>query len=225
MKIETNPAYTSPLYTRAPHTAENTDTGQTSTPASSRSTEANTAVTAKTNAVTGTTGSRLSAETTAELIQSTQQDSTTAPKADRTIYDVQKDVLDELINDPKKAKEYAERFKNVMLIPGNGLQLPANGSSAEVLQKFKIEQASHMSKLNNLAQERTKLFDKLKSEGKSDIEIIVKMFDFEANAPSRHGPDAIGYAQPQSVFNNRSYSQFSGEMRDYLSQQIKEKLS
>ena len=222
MDINTSQTYASELYAQKSQAAgANVDEDQKSNTYAS-STASVSRDKSTTNGVTGTTGSRLSAETTAALLESSQQASTTAPETERTVFDMTKDVLDELINDPTKAKEYVERFKNVMIFPGNGLQLPTNGSSAEVWQKFKIKQDLHISSLNNLAQERSNLIDTLKIQGKSDLEIIVQMFDFEANAPSRFGPDAIGYAQSQSAFNNKSYAQFSGEMRDYLSQQIKE---
>ena len=151
MRVDSNPAYTSPLYTRTSPIVKNTDTGQASTPAPSQSPETAAAVTAKTNAVTGTTGSRLSAETTAELIKSSQQANTSAPVTHLAI--AIQHHLDEIANNPSYASSFAQTYGSgpILLMANPPPKMPSDSTrvadmAADLNAAFKERQVVYKSK-------------------------------------------------------------------------------
>jgi len=210
MQIENNSAHTSPLYTRATPTAENTKTGQASTLAPSQSAETGTAVTAKAAAVTGTTGSRLSAETDGYMIQASQEG--VAPQQSGALTAAEKRYLTSIAdgNMQEGMDKYAKMFAS-SLDAVSWKKILAEGPPAS-----SGGWGHRTGPSSNVQNQREALYDSEIAKGTPPAEIIMRIMEFNANLPQSYG-DSL--EQP-GLSDPGAWNKHQQAMADYLKQAI-----
>jgi len=168
------------------------------------------------NAITGTTGSRLSAKTTAELIQNTQQVSTAASES--TLPIGTQHHLDDIANNPAYATEQANlRVTSGDLIFLGQNPFPKNGAPAsEWMAAFeKID--ARIAQVQDVTQNRKSYYESLVAQDTPPAEISLKLFEFDANLPGSYN-DAIGFSDYSTA--HTTWSEYSQSEHDYLKQAI-----
>ena len=151
------------------------------------------------NVVTGTTGSRLSAETTAELMKSSQQASTSAPAS--PLSKAVQHGLDSIANDPK----YATTRAKVL------------GTAPELLAVSKLpETPSEMSQAyamrDDLAvafKQRETVYNSKRAEGLPPAQVYAEMLAFQITQ-SEHNARADHYqGDPAGTRSNRLKAEYT----------------
>ena len=167
-----------------------------------------------TNAVTGTTGSRLSAETTAELIKGSQQASTPATETSfpAGIFN----GLDDVANDPVYAAKRAETIgtKNE-LFAWNVADIPKNGDPPSVWATFGRKVVAVQADAEAARSQRESVYNSKLAEGLPPAKIYAELLAFNA-AQSEYNA-RIDHLQGDPVGTRSNFLQ---AQHDYLKQAI-----
>ena len=205
MTVGAAQTYTSPPRTQATYAAENTDGRQASTSSASQNTETGTAVTAKAAAVTGTTGSRLSAGTTAELIKATQQAEGLGER--------DKSLMREIANNPALASQMARTANGPDPIKGINFSSSIL-TAADKAGLIPLGDTTHPTAI--MLNQRGKMAESELKQGTPPAEVYMHILEFNANLPQSYGDSLDQTGQtPPGAWNKHQQA-----MADYLKQAI-----
>jgi hypothetical protein len=218
MHIEANKTYTMLMSARgaqaAPSGTEDNDetTHKASTAATGKAEEpAN-------NAVSGTTGSRLSAEMDRTLIgqQETGTSNTDTDDYDGPLSLAVRHGLEDIANNPEYAATQARTIGIFGEFVWVGKVLPTenNGFTAAERNAFMARQNRQMAGMEQMQGKRTAYYENLAEQGLPPAEIFAKMLEFNANLPESYD-DTLGWSKSGRA-NGMSYSDFQKAQLDYL---------
>jgi len=220
MQVENSSAYTSPLFTRAAHGAENKGGEWASTPAPAQNGETDIANTAK--AVTGTTGNGLSSEMMSQLIS--EADETSVSNTNTEEYDGPLSIgerhhLEDIVNNPGYGASEAKRF-------GTATELIGAFRNVEEAQvAFSLGEAGEAGGHTRLAAmqkaqgERTAYYESLSGQGLTSAETYAKLLEFNVDLPPSHDA-TLGWSESG---RSMSYSDYNQTRLDYLQNLISQK--
>ena len=217
MQVENSSAYTSPLFTRAAHGAENKGGEWASTPAPAQNGETDIANTAK--AVTGTTGNGLSSEMMSQLIS--EADETGVSNANTEEYDGPLSIgerhhLEDIVNNPGYGASEAKMFGTATELVGafrNLEELNAAFSSGNAGAHTRL---AAMQKVQG---ERTTYYESLTGQGLTSAETYAKLLEFNVDLPPSHDA-TLGWSESG---RSMSYSDYNQTRLDYLQNLISQK--
>jgi hypothetical protein len=205
MHVQNAQAQMSPLNTRETY-ATRTNMGDDQKSASKASlARASDTPPATNNAVTGTTGSRLSARTTAELIKATQQAEDLSER--------DKSLMREIANNPALASQMARTANGPD--PIKGINLSSNIlTAADKAGLIPLGDTTHPTAIM-LNQRGTMAEGELK-QGTPSAEVYMHILEFNANLPQSYGDSLDQTGQtPPGAWNKHQQA-----MADYLKQAI-----
>lgn len=162
------------------------------------------------NAVTGSTGSNLAAETMASLIESVQQEEDVEGGYQLPIGT--QHGLDDIANDPvyaaRRAKEMGT-YPNILPIKAE--DMPKNGDPDSVWVAFAKKMEVRMALTEQVDKERTAYYESMMAEGLPPAEIVARLLEFNASLSERFDI----YKEADA---NMSWSAFHSASHDYLRQ-------
>lgn len=208
MQVQENQAYISLLNTRKTYATQvATKSEQKSTTEITPSSTAAAGITSQSadNAVTGTTGSHLSAGTTAELIKATQQAEGLSER--------DKSLMREIANNPALASQMARTANGPD--PIKGINLSSNIlTAADKAGLIPLGDTTHPTAIM-LNQRGTMAESELK-QGTPPAEVYMHILEFNANLPQSYGDSLDQTGQtPPGAWNKHQQA-----MADYLKQAI-----
>ena len=218
MQVENSSAYTSPLFTRAAHGAENKGGEWASTPAPAQNGETDIANTAKAAPVTGVTGSNLSKEVVGQLIAEAQEigvSNANTEEYDGPLSIGERHHLEDIANDPVYAASQAKLFGTsgemyfVKEIPTNSRAVAAARSQREGIEAVQ--------------QQRTAYYENLTAQDLPPAEIYFNLLEFNANLPKSHD-DTMEWSASRRA-GGPSYSDYNQARSDYLQNLISQEKS
>jgi len=190
MQVENSSAYTSPLFTRAAHGAENKGGEWASTPAPAQNGETDIANTAKAAPVTGVTGSNLSKEVVGQLIaeaQETQQSRNSIVAAD---HDSPKEIRKRYFRDIATDPEFAAEQAKILGTGQDGLLIPN-----DVFDDFRTSgrlpgKGYELNDPNNpvlkVQKQRTNFYEQEVAKGTPPAQIYADLLRFNLNLSDRY---------------------------------------
>ena len=216
MQVHDTHAYTYPSNTRETSAARGAAKGEQKTTDADAPTRAAVAsATGQTadNAVTGTTGSRLSAEVMGQLIAVTQEVET----ANTLLPEATQNGLNDVANDPRIAEKRAKDL-------GRGFDLPVwdhvPGSQAgdppyDVIVKKLKDLKEMTSKVQN---ERQAIYEKGLAEGVPPAQLVLKLLEFNANLPQSYGDKLDQRANSRPDKWQSDHQAMAGYLRQAIAQ-------
>lgn len=213
MHVEASTTYTMLMSTRGAHAGSDSD-DETARQASATATAK--AGEPANNAVSGTTGSRLSAEMDGTLIG---QQEAGASNSDADDYDGPLSIgerhrLENIARNPEYAANQAKEvgiFGELVF----GFNAGPNASEAETTEawlKSLGKSKTNMAQMEKVQGQRTAYYESLTGQGLAPAEIFAKLLEFNANLPESHH-DTLGWSE---AGRPQSYSDYNKARFDYL---------
>jgi|GEM_PF-1997514 len=214
MQIESNTAYTSPLYTRLSQSTANTSAAQALMAGASGSKETSATSSAKAAAVTGVTGSNLSKEVMDQLIAATQEtDISDTDDYDGPLSIADRHRLEDIARDPEYAAFDSKQFGTLGEF-GRPLQLVDGMIGGRPSDANDAKRASATAEMEQVQIERTALYENLTEQGLPPAEIFGKLLEFNADLPESYD-ETVGWSDSGRT-NGMSYSDYNQAQSDYL---------
>jgi len=205
MDINAAQSYAAQVYSQKTYGARTDGEGEPKTSSAAPSSSAAAQAQTNANTVTGTTGSRLSAETVGYAIQASQQvEGATASELAASV----QHGLDDIASDPG----YAEKQVNDM-VRGDAYVFaiaPKNGAPDSEWAAFSAKLSSQLTEAEQVKHQRSTYAESLKAEGLPPADIYAKLLQFNANqsesyAESQGQSDAATWLNAQK--SSSSYLQ------------------